>query len=96
MPARKSGEVLQGLKRKGFNLSERHHHFLVLYDEKGRLTHIRVKVSHSRVKEYGPSLLNALKHQLHLDSIQEVLDLIDCPMSKKEYLDKLKRKGILR
>lgn len=87
MTTRKSKEILNGLKSKGFQQSNTDHKKLILFVN-GQKTSIRTKVSHGK-KEYGDQLLALVKRQLKLDSSHQLLELIDCPMSTKEYVEYL-------
>lgn len=48
------------------------------------------------LKEYGDSLISLMKNQLHLQSKGEFQDLINCPMTKEEYLNILIERGHVR
>jgi len=82
------------LCRKGFKKDESHHtYFYHVY--KGKRTGIYTYTSHgSKRKVYTNSLLGMMKRQLKLDSIRQVVDLFECPMSEKEYNKILRSKGV--
>lgn len=94
MATRKPKELKQGLKNKGFKESNQDHKFYFLYID-GKRTPIKTKVSHGS-KEYGDGLLIAMKHQVRLDTKQQFLDLVDCDMTKEEYIQFLIEKKIIQ
>lgn len=93
MTIRKTRELKQGLKNKGFKESNRDHKFYILYID-GKKTHVKTKISHG-AKEYDDGLLNGMKQQVRLDTKQQFLNLVDCPMTKEEYVKLLIEKNII-
>lgn len=41
-------------------------------------------ISHSN-KDYSENILNSIRKQLRLDTKEQLLDLINCPLSEKDY-----------
>lgn len=87
----------RALARKGFRKEEasRDHCFWWFYYQ-GKRTLIFTKISRgSGYKDYGDDLLNKVKLQLRLDTIQQLRDLVNCPITEQDYILHLKRKGII-
>lgn len=89
-------EAEKGLSKKGFVRNDsRSHVFYNCYYE-GKDTGIATCISHGRKHaDIGPDIVNSMRKQLKLDKIQDVKDLLNCPMSKEQYFDILKQKGFL-
>jgi hypothetical protein len=49
----------------------------------------------SGYKDYGDELLNKVKLQLRLDTVGQLRDFVDCPMTEQDYITYLKSKGII-
>ena len=64
----------------------------VLYHQ-GKKTGIRTELSHGR-KIVGGGLLGAIKRQLRLDSTEQLVDFIRCPMEYDDYIAHLQGKGM--
>ncbi|MHB8566714.1 MAG: hypothetical protein ACYC9U_06400 [Nitrososphaerales archaeon] len=82
---------MDSLKKKGFELSQGDHRFFVLYVN-GKKTSVWTKVSHSG-KEINDNLIHAMSAQLRLDK-KQFLDLIECPLSKEDYVHELTKQGL--
>lgn len=62
----------------------------------GKRTGISTRTSHgSSYKTYGDTLLSAMRKQLELDSVAQLADLVNCPMSQDGYNEHLRGKGLL-
>ena len=88
----------RSLQQKGFReeKDDRDHDFFSLYDDQGQRTGIFTFFSRgSKAREIGPSLLNHIKRQLKLESLREAANLLECPMRRDEYLQKLRVGGHL-
>ena len=92
MAPRKTREVTRGLKRKGFQPSNKDHRYFYLYVEHEK-TYIRTKVSHGQT-EIDDDLLGAMARQLHLTRSQ-FDDLVICPLSGKQYISILRDRQII-
>jgi predicted RNA binding protein YcfA (HicA-like mRNA interferase family) len=93
MPRDKS-DVIAGLKKKGFESTKNTHHQYYAYRMiDGRISDVFTYTSHSG-KELSDSLLSKMARQCKLKR-EEFLKLIDCPMSRQEYEQDLKRKGLV-
>lgn len=90
MTSRRSRDMMRSFVSKGFLRSENDHHWFA-YFHNGKKTSIRTKISHDS-RDYGDELLSKVSRQLKL-SKNQLLDLIDCPMSKDEYLKLLMDNG---
>ena len=63
----------------------------------GRETGVRTYISHTpSLKVYGDSLLAKMKHQLRLNSKEDLGDFLNCPMSREQYVEKLISYGVIR
>lgn len=89
----KSHKVTSSLKKKGFVEEPRDHMTYTLRDENGQLTSVWTKVSHNG-QDIDKYLIKQMSWQTRL-SKKEFEDLINCPLTKEKYFQKLKDKGIL-
>lgn len=88
----KARKVKQSLAKKGFIEDSGDHYYFVLY-ENGKKTPVYTKTSHND-QDIGNPLISLMSQQLHLTKSQ-FLDLINCPLSKEEYIKILKNKNII-
>lgn len=86
-------KICSSLLKKGFESEESHHTFY-WFHYNGQQTNIKTKISHGS-DEYGDYLLSSMKKQLKLDSMNELSDLLNCPMSHEEYIRLLKERDKL-
>jgi len=94
MPRSKS-KVESALLKKGFQGSERDHHYFIYFTQQGKETAVKTKTSHTKkMKDIPDNILGLMAKQCHL-SKQQFLDLIDCPLTQKDYEEILDKKGIL-
>lgn len=93
MTVLKDKQVSKSLVKKGFVKEPRDHMYFVLYDESGKRTSVRTKTSHNH-QDIGDFLIARMQQQLHL-SKNDFLDLINCPLSREEYLKKLRKNGVI-
>ena len=91
MATLKVKDVLNGLMRKGFSLSQSDHAYLIFYCN-GKKTQIRTKVSHGS-SEIDDGLINLMSIQVKLDK-RKFIELVNCPLTIDEYLRELKAQGI--
>ena len=89
-------KIERGLKKKGFRAEPASHMYFYFY-YKGKQSSISTYTSHgsSKYKVYGDTLLALMKKQLELDTVQDLADLIRCPMTEAKYIEILKSKGFL-
>lgn len=93
---RKRKAIKSALQKKGFTLETCQHHDRYKYYIDGKFTGVHTHISRgSGYKDYSDSLLGRMKKQLKLNSKEELLDLIDCPMEEKDYRNVLRENGIL-
>lgn len=89
-------KIESSLAKKGFIRDENHHTYFY-HEYKGKRTRIYTYISHGdKSKTYGNPLLSRMKRQLKLDTLSQVLDLLKCPMSGKEYNHILKDKSLIK
>lgn len=79
----KAKTIASALLNKGFKSSESHHTQYRFYYG-GRKTIVKTYLSHG-LREYDDSLLSQMKRQLGLTK-QQLMDLINCPLSEDEYI----------
>lgn len=88
-------DVEAGLSGKGFRRDSRDHRVFIHYSFDGRRTAVRTKTSHgTSTRTIGDDLLSQMARQCHL-SRGDFLRLIDCPMSRDEYEDKLRTANLI-
>lgn len=80
----KTDKISSSLLRKGVIARESHHTYYILFVD-GKKTSIRTRISHGS-KKYGRNLLSTMRRQLGLDCMDELKDLINCPMSSSDYV----------
>jgi hypothetical protein len=89
----KTSKLESSLKKKGFELEVNDHRYYYFYWENEKLSTIFTYVSHSETN-FNEFLLNQRRKQLCLNNKQQMIDFINCPMSKenyKEHLIKIKK-----
>ena len=81
-------KAVRCLQRKGFRIDNRDRRRYVHYDSEGKKTGAYVYFSHGGTAsgEVGPSLLQRMKRELQLGTIQEVRALLTCTMEEEEFL----------
>jgi len=79
----KSNKLQKALSAKGFQRSNHHHKLYIFYCD-GKRTDIKTMVSHGANHDIGPPLLSKIKKQLLLDSMEQLIDLIECPLTKDD------------
>jgi hypothetical protein len=89
-----TSEFQDALVKKGFRESENHHHMYRLYVD-GKKTNIQTKASHSE-KDYDENMLQQRKQQLGLQTKQQYIDFVKCPMGYDEYKNLLLETGKIR
>ncbi len=94
MKVYKNDKIQKSLKRKGFCEDPgKDHVFLVFYyDEKP--TNIRTKLSRGK-SEPGKDIMVKIRKQLKLNIQYDFEKLIDCSMSKEDYIQFLRKNNIL-
>ena len=88
MAPRKARDVEKALLCKGFEKRESHHTFLHLFVD-GKKTRVWTKISHGS-KDISDPLLGQMSRDLAI-SRRDFEDLVDCPLSREEYLAKLRQ-----
>jgi hypothetical protein len=74
-------KIESSLTKKGFIKDETHHTYFY-HEYNGKKTGIYTYTSHgSKSKVCGNPLLSMMKKQLKLDTINQAVDLFECPMS---------------
>ena len=88
--------ILGSLQRKGFEIIDRRDHYYCYFFYGNKKTIVRTKVSKgAKYKEYGIGLLTQMRKQLRLDTIEQTLAFLECPLGKEDYTEILKRKQII-
>lgn len=84
MPRQKD-KVESALQSKGFEQSERDHHYFIYYTIDGKKTTAKTKTSHTKkMKDIPDNLLGQMAKQCHITK-KQFLDLVDCPLSREKY-----------
>ena len=86
-----SHKVESSLQKKGFKKEPGDHNSFVLYDENGYRTNVWTKTSHNG-QDINTYLQKEMARQTHL-SKRDFANLIECPLSKKEYYKILREKN---
>jgi len=88
--------IESALPRKGFAEDRTRHHRYFHHEYGAKRTGIYTYTSHgSAYKTYGDPLLRSMRQQLRLDTVAQLADLVNCPMSENGYNAHLKGKGLL-
>lgn len=88
-------KIESSLPSKGFVIDKTHHKYFY-HEYQGKRSGAYTYTSRgSKYKSYGESLLQRMKKELKLDTIQQVVDLINCPITEADYNQILKNKGII-
>lgn len=85
---RKASTVMASLMKKGFVKDDGSHHFFYYHYIDGTISPIRTMISHS-AKDIDKSIIGQMSKQCQL-SKSDFLDLVDCPLSREAYEEKLK------
>lgn len=93
MSSRKTKDIRKSLLVKGFQETNTHHEMYWLYIG-SRKTSVRTRISHSE-SEYNDRLLSQMAKQVGL-SKAEFDDLIECPLSRDEYVQLLQTRGTVK
>lgn len=93
MKPRKTKDLYATLLKKGFlaNPDKDHHKYLVLVID-GKKQNINTFFSHGN-SEYGSNLMSKIKRQLRFEDSKLAEDFFDCPMSREEYINMLRKNG---
>jgi predicted RNA binding protein YcfA (HicA-like mRNA interferase family) len=90
MASLKTKDIESALLRKGFRKHDSHHTYYWLYDGEKK-TNVRTFISHGG-REYPDNMLSPMSKQLRVTK-RQLLALVDCPLSREDYLDLLVKKG---
>jgi hypothetical protein len=83
----KFGDVSRNLPAKGFAVDPTSHHPYFCFYRSGKRTRFYTYVSHGKSGEdVGDAIVKAMKKQLGLHTMQQVRDLVECPMDGAQYL----------
>lgn len=89
--------IESALPKKGFVEGAKQSHRYFYHEYKGKRTGAYTYTSHgSNYKTYGDELLKRMRVQLRLDTLQEVRDFLNCPMTSDVYNHKLMAKGVFQ
>lgn len=89
----KTDKIKSSLVKKGFSAGNGDHKYYTLYCN-CKKTQIFTKVSHGK-PEVGEPLLGMMARQVRL-SKDQFADLINCPLSKEEYMQMMKDQGYVK
>lgn len=91
MSVLKIKDIDKSLQTKGFAVEQGRKHIFYYLTVDGKKTSIKTHVSHGE-SEIDDHLISAMKRQTKLEK-KEFLDLINCPLSKDEYIQLLIDRG---
>ena len=92
----KFGDVSRNLQRKGFALDPNAHHSYLCFYRNGKKTRLYTYVSHGKSgDDVGDAIVRSMKRQLGLGTMQQVRDLVECPMDEATYIAELIKSGKL-
>lgn len=87
--------IESALVAKGFAREDTHHRYFY-HEHQGRRTGVYTYTSHgSNFKSYGDPLLRSMRQQLRLDTVAQLADLVNCPMTRDGYNEHLRGRGLL-
>ena len=87
--------IVEGLQRKGFEKDDTRDHTYFFFKVGDKYTGVDTHVSRGTgYKTLQDSLLAAMKRQLRLQSLTELCDLVNCPMSEERYRVILSQQGV--
>jgi len=86
-------QIRKALLEKGFvPVDDRNHTFYYFYYNEKK-TVARTKISRgSSYRNYDDSLFVKMRTQLQLDTVRQVRALLECPMSREDYIAELKKR----
>jgi len=89
--------INRNLPKKGFKKVKSGHHIYFHHYLNDVATGAYTYISHSKksTSSYSGYLLKSVRRQLQLDSNQDVVDLINCPMDGEQYNEILRQKGLI-
>ena len=88
-------DVKKNLPKKGFRKDKSKGHIYFYHEYRGKETGVSTYVSHSSsFKDISGDILKCMRKQLRLDTNREVVELVNCPMSKEDYNTRMRQKGI--
>ncbi|MBX3176024.1 MAG: hypothetical protein KF886_01560 [Candidatus Hydrogenedentes bacterium] len=91
----KAAEIEKGLLNKGFQKALSKHRFFKYYSNSGVDSGVKTMLSHgARSKTLSADLIGQMARQCGL-SRAEFEDLINCPLSRDKYEEKLRQAGRL-
>ncbi len=86
-------EVAAALMSKGFEKRENDHtHYHFIYE--GRDIGVSTKISHGE-REIGIGLVKRMRQQMRLDSNSDFARFVSCSLTHGEYIEVLKRHGVI-
>jgi tRNA G46 methylase TrmB len=95
MPSIPRRDIEAALKKKGFIAWATDHRYYSLWVD-GRETSVRTKISTGTgYEDYVDDLLGKVKRQLHLRSLDDLRDFVNCPMTYEAYLSELRLQGVI-
>ncbi len=90
----KSDKAKRSLVKKGYKKSDTHHRYY-RYHHNDVLTESYTLFSHGSSYDISNELLSKMRIQLRMDTIQQVRDLLNCPMKEEDLINILRNNGVL-
>jgi hypothetical protein len=90
-------EAESSLRSKGFReeTDRDHRYFIHLYNGKRTASYAKTSYGSKRHKTCQEGILKKMKKTLQLTTMEEVWNLLKCPMSGEQYNQILKQRGLL-
>ena len=89
-------EFETNLPKKGFQEARAHGHIFYHHFVHGKRTAAYTMLSHTaKMRDVSGDLLKVIRKQLQLDTTREAIDLITCPMTEEQFVEKLRKKGVI-
>lgn len=99
MKRRSVKDIERALLAKGFekiSSKQKSHHSFYYFIYNGKRSSINTYLSHgAKSSDYGPELMNKIKHQLKFQDTKTAESFLDCPFKEKQYIDMLEKAGEL-
>jgi hypothetical protein len=90
---RNKRDVESALLSKGFERDSRDHRYFIFHTVDGRRTPLKTKTSHgTSTRTLGDDLISQMSRQCGLTR-NDFLRLVDCPLSREEYENKVRDLG---
>jgi len=95
MAIRDRETIKDALQKKGFRLNDRDHMYFTYYSKNGKKSSVHTKLSRgTKYKTLTDNLLALMSKQCKLPK-SDFIGLVDCPLTREEYEEKLHIQSIV-